>query len=236
MMWIRKRWNLLLFYCIVISLFLLGTMLGNKAVTAISEMQPLIRKHTIIIDAGHGGEDGGAVSCTGKNESNINLEIALRLEDLLHFLGCSTQMIRKTDISVYTQGETILQKKVSDLKHRVSIVNETPNSVLISIHQNEFSDSRYSGAQVFYASTPGSEILADTIQEAFRQTVNVGSRRQTKQGRGIYLIEKIASPGVLVECGFLSNHAEEQKLTDAVYQKKLSCILASSLASFLFDS
>ena len=146
-----------LFYCAVVSLFLFGTLLGNKTVETISEMMPMERLHRIVIDAGHGGVDGGAVSCSGKNESSFNLQIALRLNDLMHLMGYDTVMIRSTDTSVYTSGQTIAQKKVSDLKQRVTIVNRTQNAVLVSIHQNTFPEIQYSGAQLFYSKSSGSE-------------------------------------------------------------------------------
>ena len=147
----RKGW--ILFYSLTITGVLLTAHWGSKAVTVISEKIPLEREHCIIIDAGHGGVDGGATSCTGRLESTYNLEISLRLNDLFHLLGYDTRMIRTTDISVYTKGESIAQKKISDLKERVRIANETPNALLLSIHQNNFSDSRYSGAQIFYPGT-----------------------------------------------------------------------------------
>ena len=151
----RKRWNVLLFYALVVGLFLLGTLLGNRTVAVISEMVPVERLHCIVIDPGHGGEDGGAVSCSGRNESVFNLQIGLRLNDLLHFLGYDTVMIRTTDTAVYTSGDTIAQRKVSDLKQRVRIVNRTNHAVLISIHQNTFPEGKNSGAQVFYSGTAG---------------------------------------------------------------------------------
>lgn len=233
---ICKGSKIVLFYGLVVGLFLLGTLLGNRAVTVISENAPVPRRHCIVIDAGHGGEDGGASSCTGKLESSINLDIALRLDDLFHLLGQDTVMIRKADTAVYTRGETIAQKKVSDLKNRVQLVNARPNALLLSIHQNHFTDQRYSGGQVFYAGTAGSEAWAKEIQTAFRQTVNPGSKRDVKQGSGIYLLEKITVPGVLVECGFLSNPEEEGKLCTPEYQKKLCCILAAVTAQFLQDT
>lgn len=233
---ICKGSKIVLFYGLVVGLFLLGTLLGNRAVTVISENAPVPRRHCIVIDAGHGGEDGGASSCTGKLESGINLDIALRLDDLLHLLGQDTVMIRKADTAVYTKGETIAQKKVSDLKNRVQMVNARPNALLLSIHQNHFTDQRYSGGQVFYAGTAGSEAWAKEIQYAFRQTVNPGSKRDVKQGSGIYLLEKITVPGILVECGFLSNSEEEGKLCTPEYQKKLCCILAAVTAQFLQDT
>ena len=132
-------------YLMIIGVFVAIALLGNRAITVIAEKLPGDRKHTIIIDAGHGGEDGGATSCTGRLESGFNLEIAQRLDDLLHLLGYRTKMIRTTDSSVYTHGSTIAEKKVSDLKQRVSIVNSTPGALLVSIHQNTLSDGRYSG-------------------------------------------------------------------------------------------
>lgn len=232
----ESQTKLLLFYCSVILLFLVGTTIGNQAVSVFSERIPVVRKHCIVIDAGHGGEDGGAVSCTGKSESSYNLQIALRLNDLLHLMGMQTIMIRSTDTSVYTAGNTIAQKKVSDLKHRVNIINQNPNAILISIHQNTFPDAQYHGAQVFYAKSPGSETLAKKLQESFLHTINQGSRRKEKQGSGIYLLDKAAIPGVLVECGFLSNPAEETLLLKPTYQKNICSIIASAAVRFLADT
>ena len=187
----------------------------------------------VVIDPGHGGVDGGATSCTGKLESNMNLEISLRLNDLLHFLGYRTGMIRTTDISVYTQGETISQKKISDLKERVRIVNETKNGLLVSIHQNVFADSKYYGAQVFYSEQEGSKELAEQMQNRFVETLNPGSNRKCKRASGIYLMEHIDCTGVLVECGFLSNPEEEARLRSKEYQNKICCVIASSLCNYL---
>lgn len=221
------------FYLMVVFLFLFGTLLGSRTVETISEMMPMERLHRIVIDPGHGGVDGGAVSCSGKCESNFNLQIALRLNDLFHLLGCDTLMIRSTDTSVYTSGQTIAQKKVSDLRQRVRIVNRTQNSLLLSIHQNTFPESQYSGAQVFYNSTAKSETLAKELQEALVSSINPGSNRKAKQGSGIYLLDKITAPGILVECGFLSNPREEAKLQSPEYQKELCCVIGASVARFL---
>lgn len=233
---IAKTVPILSFYLLVFSLVLFGTFLGNRAVMTITETKPMERNCRIIIDAGHGGEDGGAVSCSGLNESSYNLQIALRLDDLFHLLGFDTVMVRTTDTSVYTRGETIAQKKVSDLKKRVSIVSQTHNPLLISIHQNTFPESRYSGAQVFYAKTAGSDTLAKQLQEVLVKTLNPGSRRKAKQSSGVYLLDKIQSPGILVECGFLSNPQEEAALRSPEYQKKLCCVIASTAAKFLSDT
>ena len=161
------------------------------------------------------------------------MEIALRLNDLMHLLGIDTQMIRSTDTSVYSQGDTIAAKKVSDLKNRVSQVNNTENGLLLSIHQNTFTESQYSGAQVFYAPEGEGAQLAELLQNAICQTVNIGSNRRSKMGTGVYLLEHIERTGVLIECGFLSNSEEEAKLRDKSYQQKLVCVIGSSVCNFL---
>lgn len=230
---IRKSASILLFYILIVSLFLTATYWGSRATSVIAQKIPMERKHTVIIDAGHGGEDGGATSCTGKLEKEYNLEIAMRLNDLMHLMGLHTKMVRTTDISVYTQGQTIAAKKVSDLKNRVNAVNETENGLLVSIHQNTFSDGKYSGAQVFYAAEGESRVLAEQLQNTFCLTLNPGSNRRCKRADGVYLMEHIEKTGILVECGFLSNVQEEAKLRSSEYQKKLSCVIAATVCNFL---
>lgn len=230
----RNNWiGFLPFYLLVIIVFIGIALGGDYAVTTISQNTPVERYHTIVIDAGHGGIDGGATSCTGVLESKINLEIALRLDDLLHLLGYDTVMIRTTDISVYTEGNSIAAKKVSDLKERVRIINSTQNALLISIHQNTFPDSKYGGAQVFYGGAADSKTLATALQSAFISAVNPGSNRQCKKSDGIYLMQNIECTGVLVECGFLSNPTEEARLRSEDYQKKLCCVIAATVSTFL---
>lgn len=226
-----KRW--LVFYCATIVAVLVASELGSRTVTAIADSAPIPREHCIIIDPGHGGEDGGATSCTGIVESVYNLDISLRLNDLFHLLGYETKIIRTTDISVYTKGETIAQKKVSDLKERVRIANETENTLLLSIHQNNYPDSRYSGVQVFYAPTEGSEALAKQLQSSLMANLHPKTSRDARKSNGVYLMEHIRCPGVLIECGFLSNPEEEAKLRDSTYQKKMCCVIAATVSQYL---
>lgn len=223
------------FYLFVCAVAVLGALLISRAGTAIAVLSAdTAYSPTVIIDAGHGGEDGGAISVTGVRESTLNLEISLRLNDLLHFLGVRTEMIRTEDISVYTEGDTIAQKKVSDIHNRVAAVNRTPDALLVSIHQNQFSESQYRGAQVFYAR--GSQTLAELLQSELAAQVDPRNHRQCKQAQNIYLLEHISCPAVLIECGFLSNPAEEALLRDAAYQKKLACAIACTLASYLEEA
>lgn len=206
--------------------------LASSSVTVLKESEPVQNRTVIIIDAGHGGIDGGATSCTGIPESHINLQISLRLNDLVQLLGFETKMIRKTDTSVYTEGNTIAAQKVSDLKQRVKMVNETKNAVLISVHQNTFLDSRYSGAQVFYANDDTSRELAKVMQADLISNLNPGSKRQCKSSDGIYLMQNIQRPGVLIECGFLSNPEEEANLQTAEYQKHIASVVATCISRF----
>jgi N-acetylmuramoyl-L-alanine amidase len=219
-------------YLAVCAAILALTSVGNRAVTVIAMSAPLPDRHSIIIDAGHGDPDGGAVSCTGVFESCINLQISRRLCDLFRFLGYDTQLTRETDSSVYTQGNTIGEKKISDLKERVRIVNETENAILISIHQNTFSDSRYGGAQVFYGPKGESKQLANLLQSTLVQTINTGSNRKSKPADGVYLMEHIEKTGVLIECGFLSNPEECSQLCDDSYQRKIAYMIYLSLLDF----
>lgn len=203
---------------------------GSQAVTTMVESSPIEGRRIIVVDAGHGGIDGGATSCTGVLESRLNLEIALKLNDLLRFIGYETKMVRWEDTSIHTEGKTIAAQKVSDLKERVKIVNETENAVLVSIHQNTYPDGKYSGAQVFYADDEISKALAQKLQTVFIQTVNPESNRKCKSSKGIYLMQNITKPGVLIECGFLTNPKEEAALRSGEYQKKIACVICSSLS------
>lgn len=220
-------------YLGIVGVLLAAAYYGSMATSVIAQKIPVPRAHTVVIDAGHGGEDGGATSCTGRLESAYNLEIALRLNDLMHLMGYDTVMVRTSDRSVYTSGTTIAQKKVSDLKERVSIVQRTENALLVSIHQNTFPDGRYSGAQVFYGTKGEGQVLGTALQDALVHALNPGSSRKSKKASGIYLMERIACTGVLVECGFLSNAEEEARLRNAAYQQKLCCVIASTVAQFL---
>ena len=232
-----KKRNIMLFmlpaYTIVLGLCLLIGIAGSKAITAISDSTVFADRHTLIIDAGHGGEDGGATSCTGILESEYNLNIALRLDALMNLLGVQTKMVRTTDISVYTSGNTISQKKISDLKERVRLVNSTDKALLVSIHQNYFSQSQYSGAQVFYSENAISKEFARNTQSLLINSLNPGSNRAAKKASGIYLMQKVTCPAILVECGFISNPNETSLLGSSDYQKKLCCVLASAVITQL---
>lgn len=191
---------------------------------------------TVIIDAGHGGPDGGTSADDGTLEKNLNLQIAIKLNESLSSMGIKTVMIRTEDISVHdASANTIRQKKVSDLKNRLKIINETDNSIFVSIHQNHFSDSRYSGTQVFYSkNNPQSSVLADCIRQSVISDLQKENTRETKpSGTDIYLLYHAESPAVMVECGFLSNINESKNLKNENYQKELAFVLALGISDYL---
>ncbi len=200
---------------------------GEAAVYAPTRLS----QRQLILDAGHGGEDGGAVSVTGVPESQINLAVTLKIDQLLGFYGISPILLRERDVSLYDPGcETLRQKKVSDLHNRVATVESTPNALLVSIHQNTFSNPAYHGAQVFFRTGEESEALAKLTQEALRQGVDPENKRTpTRIPDSVYLMKHINCPAILVECGFLSNAGEEAKLRDGGYQTRLAVCVASAV-------
>ena len=185
---------------------------------------------TVVIDPGHGGEDGGAVSPGGVAEGQINLAVSLRVSDLLRFAGQRTRLTREEDVTICDEGlDTMRQRKSSDLKNRVKLVEETENAVLLSIHQNSLPSSPVThGAQVFWNRQEGAEDLAASVQEALNTGINAGNEKHPRQiPDSIYLMKHITAPGILVECGFLSNEPETGRLQDPSYQLRLAAAIAA---------
>lgn len=190
---------------------------------------------TVIVDAGHGGEDGGA-QVGDVTEKDINLAVANKLSDILRLCGCRVVEIRDEDISVYgDDAETLREKKVSDLKHRVQIVNESENNLLVSIHQNKFNNSTYSGTQLFYSTNnDNSRVLAEAIRQSVVSFLQNDNTRELKpSGSDIYLLDQAKVPAVIVECGFLSNDAERAKLLDDGYQSEMAYAIAMGVLAYI---
>ena len=161
---------------------ILGGAAARRAVAAMEFDRPRSRDRVVVIDAGHGGEDGGAGSLTGVPESQLNLAVALRVDALLGLYGEQVVMLREEDVSLHSpQAETLREKKSSDLRNRAAAVEAVEGAVLLSIHQNSYPDSRYRGAQVFYAPTQGSEALARYAQQLLRRTLDPDNDRQAKK-------------------------------------------------------
>ena len=189
--------------------------------------------HTLVLDAGHGGFDGGAVSPNGVTEQQINLSIAGKTRDLAGLFGVPCVLTRTDEGALdYEPGRTVRENKVADIQARAHICEKTENPVFVSIHLNKFEQSQYFGAQVFYgAADPDSRVLAEAIQAALAQGIDNGNTRAAKPaGDSIYLMRRLTCPAVIVECGFLSNPEEEADLCRDSYQTQLAaCILAGYL-------
>lgn len=192
------------------------------------------QKQTLVIDAGHGGFDGGAVGISGTYEQDINLSIARKTQDLAGFFGIETVMTRPDQQALdYDSKKSIRQNKIADIKAREAIVEAANNPVLISVHLNKFQDSQYSGAQVFYSRNhEDGEVLAGLLQKNLREGLNPQNNRKEKAASdAIYLMKKLTCPAVIVECGFLSNPQEEKLLGQEDYHKRITlCILNGYLA------
>ena len=191
---------------------------------------------TVILDPGHGGEDGGAVGAGDVYEKDLNLAIAKEVESYLKMNGISVICTRNEDILLYDRNVDYKgRKKMLDLAARLKISRETENSVFVSIHMNAFPQTQYSGLQVYYSPNDDTSAdLAALIQNNTKSLLQPTNTRKIKPASSnIYLLDRITTPAVLVECGFLSNAEECALLSDAEYRQKLSLILANAIAQFV---
>lgn len=198
----------------------------TKAVTAlITYAEP-----TLVIDAGHGGIDGGAIGANGAKESDINLAIALRLQAVSAFCGKRCVMTR-TDDSRATNALTYSEH--DELVYRVDVVNSTDNPVLLSIHQNCYPTAQPSGAQVIYSQNGYSESFGQLMHSNLVSYLDPQNRRVAEPDKSkLYILSNVDCPAILVECGFVSNHTDITKLTDSRYQTALSTVLMASFIQF----
>jgi len=204
------------------------------------EAQPVFSRElpVLIIDAGHGGADGGTSSADGLLESKINLEISLKLDALAHFCGVDTVMTRTTEeIDYPAEADTIAKQKVYDQKKRVEQINSYPDGILISIHQNYYPDSRPNGAQVLFGHTTDSQTFGTLLHENLVSCLDPSNRRVAAQiDDSIYLMRNVNCTSVLVECGFLSNPEESARLNTEEYQRKISVVLLSSYLEYVQET
>ncbi|MBQ3498896.1 MAG: N-acetylmuramoyl-L-alanine amidase [Clostridia bacterium] len=219
----------------LVSVSVLFIALENTDKYASADINP---EFCIIIDAGHGGEDGGTSSADGTLEKAINLNVAQYLDHMLRTAGYKTIMTRNSDEQLGdTSLSTIRQRKVSDIKERLRITEINSNSILVSIHQNHYSSPLYSGTQVFYSpNSEYSKILADSIQNTVVKQLQPNNNRSVKQvGTNIYLLYNCKLPAVMVECGFMSNIEEAEKLKQKNYQKQIAYSIMCGIQNYLED-
>ena len=222
--------------CILV--LLLGLYFGNYLRTKNEKSKSVSLNdcgYTFVIDAGHGGEDAGAIASDGTLEKDLNLEIATLVACLLELNGNNVKMTRTEDTLLYDYYNDLEdytgQKKVYDLKNRVKITEENENAIYVGIHMNKFSQSKYSGLQVYYSKNNENSInIANRIKSNTRLYLQTDNKREIKKAdSSIYILNNIDCPAVLVECGFLSNENELSNLKNEDYRAKLSVTLFSAL-------
>ncbi len=185
----------------------------------------------VVIDAGHGGADPGKVGINGALEKDVNLEIALMLKKFLEAEDLTVVMTREDENGLYDENAS--NKKVQDMKRRLEIIEKADPALVVSIHQNSYHEEYVKGAQVFYyATSEKSRELADILQEQLA-LLDPENKRQAKGNDSYYLLKKTGKPIVIVECGFLSNQKEAEKLVTSVYQEKLAWNIHMGVMKYL---
>lgn len=216
-------------YMLSLTLLTAFALHGLRAQAAVAGEAAIPR--IIVLDAGHGGADGGASGPDGTRECDLNLAITLKTDAVLGLLGEKTLLLRSTDTDLSSSdAKSISQKKVSDIRRRVELTNSQPGAILVSIHCNTYSQEKYHGAQVFY--TGGAKEFGETMQLALKNGVDPTNARMAKAvSPDVYLMNHIKVPGILVECGFLTNQEELTNLKDPDYQTRLAVAIAVTAAN-----
>ena len=207
-----------------IGMFVLQTAGNINTNKTVETMATPVSSKTIIVDAGHGGEDGGAVSGNGVSEAEINLKIALKLQQLLEQSGSNVVLTRSDDNAIYdVDKKTLREKKNSDIRNRVKIGNNSSADIFVSIHLNKIPENQYYGWQTFFKDgNEDGKRLATCIQNNLNETMQKENKRTPLKINNVYIIKHVEIPTVIVECGFLSNSEEEKQLQQEEYQTKLA--------------
>ena len=192
----------------------------------------------IIIDAGHGGEDSGAVGVNGVLEKDINLQMALEIGRAFEEKDYIVVYTRTDDRLLYTEEQNVKGiRKINDLKNRCKFAEKYPESIFVSIHMNSFGSSKYSGTQVYYSeNSEESRLLADSIQNRVISDLQKNNNRKIKPGNDVYILENVKNTAVLIECGFLTNKEECEKLSEKEYQKELSFSIVCGIIEYIEKS
>ncbi len=233
-----KRYSLFIILFSVIIIFLCGFLIYFTAESSIiTSSEPFDADAvTVVIDAGHGGADGGAVGYDGTAEALINLSISKDIAEILNSFGIKTVMTRTDENSIHSENAVSLrEQKVSDIHNRMKIMNETDNCIFVSIHQNSFENSTLWGTQVFYSpNTTSSPELADCIQSSVVKLLQPDNKRVIKKcGKSVYLLYNAKKTSVLVECGFMTNKTELDELKTEEYQRKMAFSIAMGIIDYI---
>lgn len=218
-------------------LFFISTFSAYNSLLVVAEANE--NSFTVVLDAGHGGEDGGAVAVDGTAEKDINLSIAMKLKSIFEQNGINAITTRESDVSIGDNSlETLKQRKTSDMKKRLEIFNNENVGAVISIHQNKFEQSKYNGTQIFYsANNPLSLSLAENIKNSVVSSLQPDNTRECKAAnKSIYLLYNAQNPTVIVECGFISNSVELEKLKSNEYQSKLALAIFDGFMKYYSEN
>lgn len=191
----------------------------------------------VIIDAGHGEPDGGCVGALGTIEQEINLSVAKKTAEILEAKGINTLLTRNNSLGLWTEkSTTIRQKKLEDMKNRLSVMSKAHGDLFISIHMNSYPDHSAQGHRIFY-DRKHSEIktLAESIQLRICDVTSAKSHPVTAAGQNLFLLKDSPLPAILIECGFLSNPSEEQKLQTSEYQAKLAWAISDAIEKYFLQ-
>lgn len=220
---VDKKRLILIIYTITLSVFFVSIGFQKINRTIETSASPVSSK-TIILDAGHGLPDGGAESSNGITESSINLKIVLKVQRLLEQSGSIVILTRSDENGIYNiESNSIREKKVSDIKNRVKIGNESSGDIFVSVHLNKINQSQYNGWQTFYnKKSEESKKLAESIQNGLSESIEKENNRSPLSISGKYISDNIEIPMTIVECGFLSNPDEEKLLQTEEYQNKIA--------------
>lgn len=221
----------------IMSLLLLCSMvlLSREAAMYVNSKMAVKKGITVVIDSGHGGKDPGKIAADGTLEKDLNLSIALKLQKYLEAADINVVMTRTADEGLYDENAS--NKKVQDMKNRIALMEECGADLVVSIHQNSYSDSAIHGAQVFYYTTSSaSKELAETLQAILISDLDPDNHRQAKSNDNYYLLKKTTCPIVIVECGFLSNPEEAAMLKSEGYQDEIAWVLHLGILQYLFST
>ena len=239
-MFVIKRTRIqIMLSAILVGTLAFGIQISNKekqALTVETTSIPASDK-TIVIDAGHGSPDEGAESKTGTTEAQINLKIALKVQNLLEQTGSTVILTRSDENGIYNSNtSTIKQKKITDIKNRVKIGNESSADIFVSIHLNKIPQQQYYGWQCFFNSkNENSKILAEQLQENLNKSMQKENKRVALKLNSIYIMKNVEIPISIVECGFLSNPEEEKQLQEDEYQNRLAWGIYNGITEYFYN-
>ena len=236
----KKRIQIIL-SCLIMGLFAFSFQVeenNNKESKNIVETTATpVSGKVVVIDAGHGKPDEGAESSSGTTEAETNLKIALKVQNLLEQSGCTVILTRSDENAIYDiDSKTLRQKKISDIRNRVKIGNESSADIFVSIHLNKIPQSQYYGWQCFYKANDENSIkLAKQLQDNLNESIQKENKRVAMKLDTVYIMKHVEIPISIVECGFLSNQEEEKQLLDDSYQNRLAWGIYNGIQEYFYE-